>query len=62
MKSAVHREVVSVRNLSKRYEIYERPVDRLKQFTLAGLHSALSKDKGHSYGLRGTREAIARKI
>ena len=35
--------VISVKNLSKRYEIYDRPVDRLKQFLFPRIQKMLGK-------------------
>lgn len=44
--------VIDVRNLSKRYEIYATPRDRLKQFVLPPLHQA-ARHAGAALGLSG---------
>ena len=43
MSVAANDDVLVVRNVSKRYEIYERPADRLKQFILPRLDATLSR-------------------
>lgn len=48
--------VIDVRNLSKRYEIYATPRDRLKQLVLPRLHRGLIK-AGASLGLMKSRAA-----
>jgi lipopolysaccharide transport system ATP-binding protein len=41
--------VISVRNLSKRYEIYDTPRDRLKQFVLPRLHSLAGRPQAQYF-------------
>lgn len=43
MSTAANDDVLVVHGVSKRYEIYERPADRLKQFFLPRLDSVLSR-------------------
>lgn len=45
----VREPAISVSNLSKRYEIYERPHDRLKQFLLPGLRRAVGREPGQYF-------------
>jgi lipopolysaccharide transport system ATP-binding protein len=50
--------VVTVTNLSKRYEIYDSPRDRLKQLILPRLHRAVGR-AGAAIGIPGSRPAPA---